>query len=433
MPLQNDREHAKTPGAVLISGRRNSKGIDADQWHACTREGSCDRLAGMEPRHALYLVRAMIGLALTVPVVASVLAHGQENASLKSNEVHPDGSITFRYQDSGAGGVLVNLEGTAEPLAMNKDSKGVWSVVTPPLVPEIYGYGFEVDGRAQFDPNNLVIKPNLTVPVNLVTVPGSPPRLWEPRNVLHGVLHRHFYTSKVVTGLVDGQSEYYVYTPPTYDPKKAQPYPVLYLLHGWSDTAAGWTAVGQANFIFDNLIAEGKVKPMVVVMPLGYGDMKFVNSGHGVWDDDAMVDHNVALFTQALLTEVLPRVESNYHVSTDRNDRAIAGLSMGGLESLTIGLTHPGQFGWVGGFSSAAEYFRMDERFASLSGTSTALHLLWIVCGTEDDHIASNRKLIAWLKAKQVPVTASEAPGMHTWMVWRDNLARFAPLLFQDK
>jgi enterochelin esterase-like enzyme len=387
------------------------------------------RLGGMEPRYASPVV--LVGVVLIVPLLMSVLMFGEERATFKSHEVHPDGSITFRYQDPSAGKVLLNLEGAVQQLALAKGSDGVWSVTTPPLPPEIYGYGFEVDGRVQFDPNNLVIKPNLTVPVNLVTVPGSNPQLWEARNVPHGVLHRHFYTSKVVIGLADGQSEYYVYTPPNYDSKRTKPYPVLYLLHGWSDTAAGWTAVGQTNFIFDNLIADGKVKPMLVVMPLGYGDMKFVNSGHGVWDDDAMVDRNVALFSQALLTEVLPQVESGYHVSSDRNERAIAGLSMGGLESLTIGLTHPEQFAWVGGFSSAAEYFRMDERFATLSGKSAALHLLWIVCGTEDDHIASNRKLVAWLKTKDVPVTAIEAPGMHTWMVWRDNLAHFAPLLFQ--
>jgi enterochelin esterase family protein len=167
-------------------------------------------------------------------------------------------------------------------------------------------------------------------------------------------------------------------------------------------------------------------------MPLGYGDMKFVNSGHGAWDDDAAVAHNMALFSQALLTEILPQVESAYHVSKNRNDRAITGLSMGGLESLTIGLTHPDQFGWVGGFSSAMGHREKDE-LAALSGRSAGLHLLWIACGKEDDLITRNRNFIAWLKSKDVPVTAIETPGGHTWMVWRDNLAHFAPLLFKDR
>jgi enterochelin esterase family protein len=384
----------------------------------------------MEPRHALSKTKIITALALIMPVFLAFLAYGQASASFNSNEVHADGRITFRYKDPAAGKVLLNLEGAGKPLAMRKDTDGVWTVVTPPLPPEIYGYGFEVDGRPQLDPKNPVVKPNLIYVGNTVTVPGSTPQLWEAREVPHGVVHHHFYTSKVVKGLVDGQSEYYVYTPPSYDPKRAKPYPVLYLLHGWSDIANGWTAVGQANFIFDNLIAEGKVEPMLVVMPLGYGDMKFVTSGDAVWDDDAVVSHNVALFSQALLTEISPQVEYTYHVSKDRNDRAITGLSMGGLESLTIGLTHPEQFGWVGGFSSAMGHRETDE-LAALSGKTTGLHLLWIACGTGDDLVTPNRKFIAWLKSKDVPVTAIETPGMHTWMVWRDNLAHFAPLLFR--
>jgi enterochelin esterase family protein len=374
---------------------------------------------------------------LVVPLLLSESALGQEPTPHQSHEVHPDGSVTFRYEDPGAGKVLLHLDGAAEPLAMEKDSDGVWSVVTPPLAPEIYGYGFEVDGHPQLDPKNQIVVPNLVSLDNEVTVPGSAPQLWEARDVIHGVVHHHFYASKVVSGLVNGQSEYYVYTPPSYDRKKA--YPVLYLLHGWSDLANGWTAVGRANFIFDNLIAEGKVKPMIVVMPLGYGDMKFVNSGGSVWEDKTAIEHNLSLFSQALLTEILPQVESEYHASKKRNDRAIAGLSMGGMESLTIGLTHSDLFGWVGGFSSAPTVERLDvehldkEEFAPLKKKSTALRLLWIACGTEDHLITTNRQLVALLKSRDVPVTAIETPGMHTWQVWRNNLAQFAPLLFQGK
>src|SRR5260370_9707996 len=183
------------------------------------------------------------------------------------------------------------MKGRGTQLPMRNDRDGVWSVVMPPKLPEIYGYGFEVDGRAQLDPKNPVVKPNLIFVGNLVTVPGSAPQLWEAREVPHGVVHHYLYTSRVVKGLVDGQSEYYIYTPPGYDPKRAKPYPTLYLLHGWSDMASGWTAVGQANFIFDNLIAEGKAEPMLVVMPLGYGDLKFVTSGGGGVDRDPPVPH----------------------------------------------------------------------------------------------------------------------------------------------
>jgi enterochelin esterase-like enzyme len=386
----------------------------------------------MESRHAQSISNGIIALTLVVPFFLSTLTQGEELAAFKSHEVHPDGTVTFRYVDPGASKVLLELEGTAKPLAMEKGSDGVWSVVTAPLAPEIYGYSFEVDGQPQIDLRNPDVKPNLIYVGNAVTVPGSRPQLWEARDVPHGVVHHHFYTSKVVQGLEGGQSEYYVYTPPAYEPKKGKPYPVLYLLHGWSDMANGWLAVGQANHIFDNLIADHRMKPMLVVMPLGYGDMTFVNGRHEVWDDDVMVQHNVALFSQALLTEVLPQVESEYHVSKKKDNRAITGLSMGGLESLTLGLTHPQLFGWVGGFSSALGH-KEEEQLTALNSKTAGLRLLWISCGTEDELVAPNRKFIAWLKTKDVPVTFIETPGMHTWMVWRDNLAHFAPLLFHGK
>ncbi|HSZ64499.1 MAG TPA: alpha/beta hydrolase-fold protein [Terriglobales bacterium] len=384
----------------------------------------------MKSRHFFSLANGLFGFAFLMALVMPVRASGQDGASFNSHEVHADGRITFRYLDATAGKILLHLEGAAEALPMEKDGVGVWSVVTASLAPEIYGYSFEVDGQGQFDPHNFEIKANLVSVGNLVTMPGATPQLWEARDVPHGFVHHHFYTSKVVIGLADGQSDYYVYTPPGYDAKKGKRYPVLYLLHGWSDKADGWTAVGKANFIFDNLISAGKVKPMVVVMPLGYGDMKFVLNGHGGWDDNAVIDRNVKLFSQALLTEILPQVESEYRVSKKRDDRAIAGLSMGGLESLTVGLTHPEMFGWVGGFSSAVGH-NDEERFVALNGKTANLRLLWIACGTEEQLLAPNRKFVAWLKSKDVAVTAVETPGMHTWMVWRDDLARFAPVIFQ--
>jgi enterochelin esterase-like enzyme len=387
----------------------------------------------MKSRHFFLLANGLFGFALLImALVMPVRALGQESPSFNSREVHADGRITFRYLDATAGKILLHLEGAADPLAMEKDSAGVWSVVTPVLAPEIYGYSFEVDGQERGDPHNSEVTPNLVAVGNMVTVPGATLQLWEAHDGPHGVVHHHFYTSKVVSGLADGQSEVYVYTPPGYDAKKGKRYPVLYLLHGWSDMANGWMAVGKANFIFDNLIAEGKVKPMVVVMPLGYGDMKFVLNGHGGWDDNAVIERNVNLFSQALLTEVLPRVESEYRVSNKRDDRAIAGLSMGGLESLTVGLKHPELFAWVGGFSSALGH-NDKERFAGVNGKNAKLRLLWIACGTDEQLLAPNRKFIAWLKTKDVPLTAVETPGMHTWMVWRDDLGRFAPLIFQQK
>ncbi|MDQ2834249.1 MAG: alpha/beta hydrolase-fold protein [Acidobacteriota bacterium] len=349
-----------------------------------------------------------------------------------STELHADRSITFRYKDAAAAKVTLLLDSNAAPFSMQKDAAGVWSVTTGPLKPEIYSYHFEADGSTRLDPGNPRTTINLLNIANQIEVPGETPQPWEITSVPHGTLHRHSYTTAAVLGLPQNQSRYIVYTPPGYDAASAKKYPVLYLLHGYSDNDAGWTEVGQANLIFDNLLAQGAIKPMVVVMPLGYGDMAFLH-GHEVWNDAAIVEHNTSLFAQALLTEVLPRVEAEYHVSRDREDRAIAGLSMGGLESLETGLTHTGQFAWIGGFSSAVHNLDYAGKLASLNPKAADLRLLWIACGTEDHLVDPNRKLVAFLQSKQMPVTQIETPGRHTWLVWRDNLVHFAPLLFQPK
>lgn len=363
-----------------------------------------------------------------VPSIAA-----QVPAYTPATEIHSDRSVTFNYKDDGATTVLLGLEGIAKPMPMIKDAKGIWTLTTQPLPPEIYGYHFEVDNQPRLDLSNVTITPNLVNLSNLLTIPGDAPKPWDDTQVPHGRLDHHFYMTSTVVGLPANQSDYYVYTPPGYNRNSKTPYPVLYLLHGWSDGAVGWSAVGKANYILDNLLAQGKIKPMVVVMPFGYGDTSFVYSGFGVWQDPAVVAHNTALFTQALLTEVLPRVESEYNVSHNREDRAITGLSMGGLESLSIGLSHPDLFAWVGGFSAADHNLDYKTQLASIDPKTADLRLLWIACGTGDSLITANRRFSAWLKTKNMPVTEIETPGLHTWLVWRDNLIHFTPLLFQPK
>jgi enterochelin esterase-like enzyme len=378
------------------------------------------------------VVRFARGLAPLPIVSAPLFLAAQAVAPFRSIEIHPDRTVTFSYKDQAATRVELMLGGLSRPLPMVKDATGIWTTTTPALPPEIYGYHFEADGDFRLDPANPNTTINLVDIANELTVPGDTPQLWEVTNVPHGTLHHHIYATSIVLGLPQNQSRYYVYTPPGYDAKAKKSYPVLYLLHGWSDSDSGWSAVGRANLIFDNLSAEGKMKPMIVVMPLGYGDMSFINN-FDVWDEPAAIDHNTDLFTQAFLSEILPRVESEYHVSKDRNDRAIAGLSMGGLESLEIGLTHTGQFAWIGGFSSAIHNFTYTRKLASLNPQAADLRLLWIACGTEDSLIKPNRRFVAFLKTKDMPVTQIETPGFHTWMVWRDNLIQFVSLLFQPK
>lgn len=346
-------------------------------------------------------------------------------------QVNPDRTVTFHYTAPGVMSAAVALDAFKNPVPMHKDEAGVWTLTTEPMTPEYYSYHFVVDGNDQLDPRNVTIKASYTSVGNGFLVPGTPAETWETTAVPHGTVHHHTFTTHVVEGLDASQDEFYVYTPPGYDARAKAKYPVLYLLHGWSDTAAGWSVIGHANDILDNLIATGKAKPMIVVMPLGYGQMSFVRSGHGVWDDPVKIQGNVDLFQKSLLSEVLPEVEQTYRVAPGRENRAIAGLSMGGLEALSVGLENTKMFAWVGGYSAAVHKF--DPATVTVDPKTANLRLLWIACGTSDSLIEPNRRLSAALKARGLPVTQVETPGAHTWLVWRDNMNHFIPLLFQPK
>jgi enterochelin esterase-like enzyme len=377
--------------------------------------------------HSCFWMLSLLGVISTAQQSKPAQLSPPQPAPLVSPEVHADGSVTFRFRAPNAVDVKLALEG-ADPASMQKDDHGVWTVTTAPLAPDYYGYDFVADGVRLIDPENPLLKPNLLTIGSQVHVPGPSSLPWELNDVPHGVIHHHFYRSAVA----GDDRDYYVYTPPGYDPAAKKTYPVLYLLHGFSDDASGWTAVGRANVILDNLIARGQAKPMIVVMPLGYGTMDFVRQGWEAWTHAEMRDRNFENFREILLNEVMPQVESQYRMKKDRNARAIAGLSMGGTESLLTGLNNLDRFSWIGAFSSGGipEDFQRD--FPTLDAkTNQQLHLLWLACGTGDQLITVNRSLRQWLKAKGVKATEIETPGMHTWMVWRRNLAEFAPQLFR--
>ena len=210
-------------------------------------------------------------LLFAAAIVSGQPAQAPPPPPLVSPDVHADRTVTFRFRDPNAQSVTLNLEG-AKPVPMTKDADGVWSLTTAPLEPEIYGYSFVADGVSLLDPNNSSIKPNYLSLANMVHVPGASPLPWEVADVKHGEIHHHFYKSAII----GDQRDLFVYTPPGYDAKARTKYPVLYLLHGYSDDASGWTAVGKANVILDNLIAQGKAKPMVIVTTLGYGAPEIV-------------------------------------------------------------------------------------------------------------------------------------------------------------
>ena len=274
----------------------------------------------------------------------------------KYPELQPDGAATFRLAMPSAQSVDLHLEGKKDALPMTKGADGTWSVSVPGLAPEYYSYSFNVDakpgvmgsGTSVLDPHNTFIKTSFFSNQNVFLVPGKLAEPWEVADVPHGIVHHHYYHSNIV-GI---DSQYYVYTPPGFDPKSDKKYPVLYLLHGYSDDPSAWTFMGKANIILDNLIAAGKAKPMIVVMPWGYGDMRIIDDGWAAWRDPSVIMSNFNNFGLALFTEVMPMVKQEYPISDKREDHAIAGLSMGGAETLLVGLNHTDDFAWIGAFSA---------------------------------------------------------------------------------
>jgi enterochelin esterase family protein len=381
---------------------------------------------------------------------------GPFGGGVRSPEVAADGKVTFRLRAPNAKEVFVTgIPG--QRLAMLKDEQGLWTATSEPLKPDIYTYSFSVDGATFTDPGNPRFKTAYAnAGQSLLHVPGAAP--WHPQDGPRGAVTRHFYKSAIV----GDNREFYVYTPPNYDATRGGPYPVLFLLHGLGDDASAWLNVGAANVILDNLINQGKAKPMIMVNTLGYGTPEGPRT--------AMAPGMIPAFAKALVEEVLAQVEKAYRVARDRNQRAIAGLSMGGAEALYTGLNYLDRFSYIGSFSGA---FVMWPRAtvpapppatsSSAAGTPSAapgrtgrgpqslqpadfektfpaltakansqLRLVWIACGTEDGLNGVNRQFKAWLKSKEIQFTDLEIPAYgHVWPLWRQNLAEFAPLLFQ--
>jgi enterochelin esterase family protein len=352
---------------------------------------------------------------------ASAFAQSPRVDTLVSPEVHPDRRVTFRVRATNA--AEASLVGDwmmpETKQAMTRDAQGVWSATAGPLEPGLAIYTFTIDGVTTPDPVNPRIKLRARTSASLVDVPGHPPELWQARDVPHGKVEVNWEKSRVA----GDTRAYYVYTPPGYEPGAWKRYPVLYLLHGNNDTAAGWTDVGKANFILDNLIAEKRAVPMIIVMPFGHA-VPFVGPQ----------SNNTAMVERYLIEEVMPQVEKKYRIARGRENCAIVGLSMGGGHALHIGLSHLERFSAVAAFSSAVPP-RFEWRFNSLlenpEATNKKLKLLWIGCGRQDPAFERNQKLSELLTAHKIRNTFLPTEGLHNFAIWRRYLVEVAPLLFR--
>jgi enterochelin esterase-like enzyme len=344
---------------------------------------------------------------------------GVRPAPVRSPEVLADGKVTFRLRAPKAAEVVVAGQWRNGRAPMTKDTNEVWSVTVGPIEPGVWEYSFQVDGLGMIDPGNPAIKPMREPRTSILHLPANPPRPHDFQDVPHGTVRLHTYHSKSL----DRVRDLAVYTPPRYDQEPGNRYPVLYLQHGAGDNQATWTVHGKAHWILDSLIAAGRARPMILVMMDGHA----ATGGGG-----AAPQNNTALFERDLLEDVLPFIESNYRVLTDPASRGIVGLSMGGGQSLTIGLNHADRFAWVGGFSSAVPATAtVAGALDDAEATNQRLKLLWIACGRDDFLLRRNEDFVVLLKEKAVRHEWRLTDGDHSWPVWRGYLAEFLPRLFQ--
>lgn len=366
----------------------------------------------------------MRSLALVCLLAATAAAPAQpaQKSTEVSPEVHPDRRVTFRVRAPMATEVTLTADWQASGMQkMTMDDSGVWSITVGPLEPGPAIYNFTIDGVAVPDPINPRIKLRARTSASIVDVPGDGTELWNPGAVPHGRVELVYVRSEAA---LPGQTrEVRVYTPPGYDKEASRKYPVMYLLHGSNDTAAGWTDVGRANYILDNLIAQKKAVPMLVVMPFGHA-LPFGGAGD-----------NTKVFEKHLLQDVIPAVEKTYRTAAGRENRAIVGLSMGGGQALTIGLSRLDLFSHVGAFSSAIPG-DFSARFKGLlddpAGTNAKLEVLFIACGKQDRAFARSRQLVETLTAHKIDHTFHPTEGRHNFAVWRQYLGQIAPMLFRD-
>jgi enterochelin esterase-like enzyme len=353
-------------------------------------------------------------------------ARGAAPARLVSPEVNPDRTITFRIRAPKASSIsLIFGAASPKPQPMTKDAGGLWTLTIGPVAPEIYTYVFDVDGTRMLDMANPVLKNGRAPDASVVEVPGTPPRFDQVQSVPHGTIQIRTYISTPLQRV----RRLYIYTPPQYDSEPRRKFPVLYLRHGSGDNEANWSEDGRAGVILDNLLAQNKAVPMLIVMPNGDTD----GSWAGGSSPEAM-----DMLAKELFGDIMPLIEKNYRVLAHRENRAITGLSMGGGQAFTIGLRNMDKFAWVGEFSSglvSTADFDLAKHLPGFLDDPAAVNrkmkLIFLSCGDDDPRINGQLNLVDFLKQKGIHVEWYRTPGVHEWKVWRYSLAEFLQLVFQ--
>ena len=346
-----------------------------------------------------------------------------------SPEYNADGSVTFRVNAPNASKVELECQMFSGTRPMAKDENGAWSITVKPEVPDIYPYAFVIDGTKVADAANMFIFPNEGFKYSLADVRGPEPGIQDMQNVPHGKVSYRYYHSDNCGGI---ERPMCVYTPAGYEPEGKEKLPVLYLIHGMTDTYETWFKVGHANIILDNLIAQGLTKRMIVVMPYANPYIEMNASGldkpYNAMDTD--------LITAEILKEVIPFVESNYNVYKDADHRAIAGFSLGGRQALACGLGNTDKFHWVAAYAPAIFGTEYEANFTngtynSIKDIKKNLKFLWLGTGSEDFLIQASQGLNKYLTVNKVKHTFYNPGGGHTWMNCRDYLELTAKQLFK--
>jgi enterochelin esterase-like enzyme len=402
-------------------------------------------------------VRARAGAASgAAPALQAAPGRGAAQApQITSPEVGPERRVTFRVLAPEAQKVELRSPGDipgiggrgVSPPQLTRNADGIWEATLGPLPAGAYRYVFVVNGLTVVDTRNPMTSQTNTTVYSLAVVPGS--EVFDTKNVPHGAVASIYYHSTALGGI----RRMHVYTPPGYEMNRER-YPVLYLLHGAGDVDDSWTSVGRAGFILDNLIASSKAKPMIAVMPAGHVNGAGAALGAPVPAAAAQGMPGIGAgpdpFANDFLADLLPYVEKNYRVLTDRQSRALAGLSMGGNQTLNIAIPHLDKFSYVGVFSSGIisgarggappepagrfgeAWEKQNQAALDNAANKRGLTLLWFGTGKDDGLIATTRNTVALLERHGFKPVFVESEGAHTWLNWRDYLSTFAPQLFQS-